>query len=898
MALRIGGLASGIDTEGIINELLQVERNKIDLKLQQKQLLEWKRDDYREINTKLLALRTAAFDLKLSETFNAKSAVSSNESILTATASSTATNGNYYVTVKQLAQKASMTSQQSLGSNDNISSIAAQFGIAEDAEINFTIAGSKGEMPFSFQAGDTSLADLVRIINEENIGVQAYYDSSIDRVFLMSTEMGESGAITVKMDGMRDSMGNPLKNANGECLSFLEDYLKLNVDLSSLNESAPADGRKISSNSAMVIHDDAAITLSQMYEGGTAPATVSFTLEGSEDSYDFTFDTSITLEEMINEINDQRLSTGIIAAYDSTTGQVAFITGGQVTLSNDNDNFLADKLNMTIGSQQEMVASNSAVRIYDAADIKLNYLYTCDDIQFTLEGGLGSRKFSFVAGSTSVVTVQQMIDSINSWQSSTGVTASYDGETGKITFWDSSPLAVLQEGSTAANATLVFNEALYSSSDGTANGVLTALNDGEDITGRFTYSGSGSLASATYNSDGTIDFEVAGATDGDTIILNAGLDNVFDAEGNQHLAAAMVYDAAEGSWTYDNRSNEDRKIAIRYDNEGFIADELNINMYEMQGTKAIINFNDAEDLEFDSNEITLMDCINLNLNAANPGQTVRVAVNNDIDGAVEKIKAFVEAYNTAVVHMNTELTERRYNARDKYGGSYAPLTAEQKKEMSEDEIKAWEEKAKSGMLRGDSILFSAYSNTRMAATDVVKRQTMPGGNGLSIDNPYTSLASIGITTTSFNKNSVEGAKLELDESKLREALTAAPDKVAELFTLEQEVLDNEGEPILDWNGNPLYDKGIAMRLYDVVNENITAISNKAGVDTSYVDTSLMAKEIGRVDEQIKNFEERMQAMSERYWKQFTRMEKLISAYTSQSEWLTQQIEQLTSNKSN
>jgi flagellar hook-associated protein 2 len=265
---------------------------------------------------------------------------------------------------------------------------------------------------------------------------------------------------------------------------------------------------------------------------------------------------------------------------------------------------------------------------------------------------------------------------------------------------------------------------------------------------------------------------------------------------------------------------------------------------------------------------------------------------------VEKIKAFVEAYNTAVVHMNTELTERRYNARDKYGGSYAPLRAEQKKEMSEDEIKAWEEKAKSGMLRGDSILFSAYSNTRMAATDVVKRQTMPGGNGLSIDNPYTSLASIGITTTSFNKNSVEGAKLELDESKLREALTAAPDKVAELFTLEQEVLDNEGEPILDWNGNPLYDKGIAMRLYDVVNENITAISNKAGVDTSYVDTSLMAKEIGRVDEQIKNFEERMQAMSERYWKQFTRMEKLISAYTSQSEWLTQQIEQLTSNKSN
>ena len=143
-SLRIGGIASGLDTENIIKELLKAQRSKIERKVQEKTILEWKRDDFRTVNTKLLALRTAAFDLKLSDTFNAKKAASSNESILTATAKSTATPGTYDVRVKQVAQKATLTSQQALGSKENVSSVAAQFGIEENTQINFTLAGKNG----------------------------------------------------------------------------------------------------------------------------------------------------------------------------------------------------------------------------------------------------------------------------------------------------------------------------------------------------------------------------------------------------------------------------------------------------------------------------------------------------------------------------------------------------------------------------------------------------------------------------------------------------------------------------------------------------------------------------------------------------------------------------------
>lgn len=890
MSLRIGGLASGVDTESIIKELLKTQQNKIDKKIKERTLLEWKREDFREVNTKLLALRTATFDLKLSDTFNAKAAASSNESILTATAKTNATPGDYNVKVKQVAQKANMASQSALGSKENVSSIAAQFGIDADTQIDFTIAGAKGEMPFSFKAGTTKLTDVVRIINEQKMGVTAYYDAGVDRVFLMSTETGSNG-ITIKMDGMRDSLGNQLVGTDGKCLSFLKDYLKLNIGNNTLNETAPASGHQITSNSALVIHDDAAVTLSQMYAGGTAPANVSFTLKGEKDSKDFTFATTITLEEMINQINNERLTTGLTASYDSTTGKVVFSSGSQVTISGDTENFLRDKLNMTIGTQTGTLSSNSAVRIYDPANIKLNSLYTCDNLQFTLEGGIGNHAFSFSASAVSATTVKDMIDSINLWKNSTGITASYDGDTGKISLMDSCPLAALEAGSAATSATLVFNEALYSSSDGTSSGTLTALTNGQDITARFTYTGAGSLASATYNSDGTVDFAIAGATSGDTIILNGGTDSLFDGKGNQYLPVTMTFNGT--SWEYNGRSNTDRMVAIRYDNEGFLADELNISEYTLEGIKAIIDFNDAQNLEFDSNEITVMDSINLNLNAANPGQSVRVTVSNDIDGVVEKVKAWVETYNTAIVYMNTELTERRYNARDKYGGTYEPLTAEQKKDMKEDEIKAWEEKAKSGMLRGDSILFMAYSSTRQAAMDPVQKKSVTSNFGLSSDNPYSSLASIGITTSSYFKNPLEGAKLELSESKLREALQANPDQVAELFTLEQAVTDSEGHAVTDWNGDELHIQGVAIRLYETVNDNITKITEKAGTATAYVDTSLLTKEIGRINTRIKTYEDRMAEMSERYWKQFAAMEQMVNYYNSQAQWLSQQVAQLT-----
>jgi flagellar hook-associated protein 2 len=62
-AIRLSGLASGIDTEAMIKKVMQAERLPVDRLSQKKQILTWERDAYREINRSLLEFRTAGSDM-------------------------------------------------------------------------------------------------------------------------------------------------------------------------------------------------------------------------------------------------------------------------------------------------------------------------------------------------------------------------------------------------------------------------------------------------------------------------------------------------------------------------------------------------------------------------------------------------------------------------------------------------------------------------------------------------------------------------------------------------------------------------------------------------------------------------------------------------------------------
>ncbi len=104
---RISGLASGIDTEQMVRDLMKAHRMPLEKIKQQRQVLEWKRADYRVINKALYDFRTGtAFSMRLGSTYTKRTATSSDSGVATASVSSSAASGTYQVTVSRLAAAA------------------------------------------------------------------------------------------------------------------------------------------------------------------------------------------------------------------------------------------------------------------------------------------------------------------------------------------------------------------------------------------------------------------------------------------------------------------------------------------------------------------------------------------------------------------------------------------------------------------------------------------------------------------------------------------------------------------------------------------------------------------------------------------------------------------------
>ena len=59
---RIGGLATGLDTDQMVSDLMKAERIPLQKLMQKRQLSEWKMDAYRDITNKLRAFKDDFFN--------------------------------------------------------------------------------------------------------------------------------------------------------------------------------------------------------------------------------------------------------------------------------------------------------------------------------------------------------------------------------------------------------------------------------------------------------------------------------------------------------------------------------------------------------------------------------------------------------------------------------------------------------------------------------------------------------------------------------------------------------------------------------------------------------------------------------------------------------------------
>ncbi|WP_240390639.1 flagellar filament capping protein FliD [Bacillus sp. Y1] len=227
---------------------------------------------------------------------------------------------------------------------------------------------------------------------------------------------------------------------------------------------------------------------------------------------------------------------------------------------------------------------------------------------------------------------------------------------------------------------------------------------------------------------------------------------------------------------------------------------------------------------------------------------VNVNITNNTNQIFENIKGFVTKYNELIAKIQGEVQEERYK-------DYTPLTDEQREELSDKQQEQWEERAKSGMLRRDPTLTSLLNKMRSNFSNPVSKGDI---------NPlYKQLASIGIKTSA---NYLEGGKLEIDEAALKKAIEADPTSVEKLFNATG---STEGE------------KGIAQRLTDTVNASMEKLRSKAGNSYTTNTQFEIGKLLNDVGKKISSFEDRLTRIEDRYWAQFTAMEKAIQRSNEQ-----------------
>ena len=111
MPIRMTGLNSGLNTESIVAALMSAQRTKMTKVENKKTKLEWKKDIWSSLNTKIYDFYTKSLSkMRLKSNYMTKAASSSNTTKVVAKASTKAATGTYTVKVNKLASTQSVTS--------------------------------------------------------------------------------------------------------------------------------------------------------------------------------------------------------------------------------------------------------------------------------------------------------------------------------------------------------------------------------------------------------------------------------------------------------------------------------------------------------------------------------------------------------------------------------------------------------------------------------------------------------------------------------------------------------------------------------------------------------------------------------------------------------------------
>ena len=284
MAIRLSGMVSGLDTESLVKEMMSAQnmkKTKVEGKITK---LEWKKDKWKELNTKIYALYTGSLSkIKTQGSYQAKKVSTSNDAAATITAGNNAVEGSHSLEVKSLASAQYVTGAAiSKDKNDADITINSTTKLKDlGVENTITIQSAKG--PFTLDITDDTTVDNF-LSKCKEAGLNASFDTNQKRFFISSKESGVENAFTIEGANL-DKLG--LGNGQVTTVNAADCEIIYNgATLTSSSNTISVNGVTISAN---------AVT--------STPINISVTKD-TQKVYDMVKDFVKSYNELLKEMNE------------------------------------------------------------------------------------------------------------------------------------------------------------------------------------------------------------------------------------------------------------------------------------------------------------------------------------------------------------------------------------------------------------------------------------------------------------------------------------------------------------------------------------------------------------------------------------------------------------------
>lgn len=878
-AIKMGGIVSGMDTNAIVEQLTAQAKLPI-TKLQGKyDIKQLEKDIYKDVSSRLGTLNSNMLTLRMESTFKTKTTDTSNSTFVGITATAEAAVGSHTINVKQIAQNSMWSSTYTRAKVTAQGAGITSFNGIPDANsnlegkytVNVTDQGGHHLAESSFKPNDWgSLTKQVGgALNPNFISANGDVTQNFTDTLIMTINEGSTSYdVSISVSGV---VGDDMNKISKQIEEQLNAAINTKKGTNAIQYMATGTEHSNGSWSlafyksdifdfSMSVSSSTGLGLKDGFTNTTSVATISKT---------FRADDLAGLQNKLNNVGD--ISGGLVKGVTL----VGTLTTGSFEVTQD--------ASLSVSSPSYSVRTGATGIATDPANAlgqTLEQLGATASVngRFSINGN-----FINIEDYTTM-TLGNLLATINS--SGAGVTASFDTQKNAI---------VLTDNKTGANT-------INLGAEGDTSRALTflKLNSTQGATTVLGSSSASIYPTMPLNQSNITSVPTTGtfSINGVSIYIDVTKDSMNDVIKKVNLSGAgvtMVYDPAKDKVTIKSDTINPITLGSANDTSNFLqAINLkrgNVNTTETLGSIGKNAIIEVDGITYVRDSNTVDDIINgvtIDLRSAS-SSPVTVTINADTTKATESLATFIKTYNELMSLFNAPQLD------DKQKEYLNPLTDEDRASMSEKEIETYEALHKEyntyNIIRKSPEFRSLYSALRNTLFTEVSGLSGSISNLLQMNIDIAgdgdlSIEKLGLLVTNSTDYDEILSALNAND-KLQETLKNKSDDVYEFFSANKIVgLD---DTLVDDKGNRTNNENNDIRGWTRIFASVISrytsydgmIQKKIENTTGSLDT-----ELNRIASQIERSQLRAEQQLERYWAQFTAMEKAIADAQAQGSALT------------